>query len=73
MTFSEASDFWDEHDFFEFPDIKEEKGVKFQLAKKKYVGLDEDLFKKISSKAKKLHTTPHHLINHWLKQKAASG
>ena len=56
MTIAEASDYFDEHDMFEFEDVKEVSDVKFKLQKKKYSGVDIDLFKKIKSKAKKLLT-----------------
>jgi hypothetical protein len=69
MTISEASDFFDEHDIFEFKDIKEVTNIKFKLQKKKYVGLDMELFKKIRSKAKKLHKGEDILIQEWLMEK----
>lgn len=52
MTISEASDFFDEHDIFEFDDVKEVTDIKFKLQKKKYIGLDMGLFEKIRNKAK---------------------
>ena len=66
MSIYEASDFWDEHDFGEFDDVKEVKGIKFSLKKKKYVGIDVDLYSLIKSKAKKLHKTEDILINELL-------
>lgn len=69
MTLSEASDFFDEHDIFEFDDVEEVVDVKFNLQKKKYVGLDMKLFKKIQSKAKKLHKSEELLIQEWLMDK----
>lgn len=72
MDLREAGDFWDEHDFFEFEDVKEDKGLQFRLSRKKYVGLDEALYKRIAHQAKKLKTTADTLILNWLKQKAAS-
>ncbi|MBI3599674.1 MAG: hypothetical protein HY097_03405 [Nitrospinae bacterium] len=62
----DASGFWDEHDFGEFDDIKEVKEIKFSLKKKKYVGIDIDLYSRIKSKAKKLHKTEDILINELL-------
>jgi len=35
MSIYEASDFWDEHDFGEFDDVKEVEEIKFSLKKKK--------------------------------------
>ncbi len=69
MTISEASDFFDEHDIFEFEDAAEVKDIKFELKKKKYVGLDMRLFEKIRNKAKKLHINEDTLIQEWLMEK----
>lgn len=69
MTITEASDYFDEHDIFEFEDVKEVADIKFKLQKKKYVGLDMGLFKKIRSKAKKLHKSEDILIKEWLMEK----
>lgn len=69
MTITEASDFFDEHDIFEFEDVKEATDIKFKLQKKKYVGLDMELFKKIRNKAKKLHKSEDSLIQEWLLEK----
>lgn len=69
MSISEASDYFDRHDVFEFEDIKEVTDVKFKLQKKKYVGLDTKLFKKIQNKAKKLHKSEDSLIQEWLMEK----
>jgi hypothetical protein len=69
MTIIEASDFFDEHDIFEFDGVKEVTDIKFNLQKKKYVGLDMELFKKIKSKAKKLHKSEDVLIKEWLMEK----
>ena len=69
MTMLEASDYFDEHDIFEFEDVREVTDVKFKLQKKKYVGLDMELFKKIKSKAKRLHKSEDLLIKEWLMEK----
>lgn len=69
MTIAEASDYFGEHDIFEFEDVKEVSDVKFKLHKKKYIGVDIDLFKKIKSKAKKLHKSEDLLIKEWLIEK----
>ncbi len=69
MTISEASDYFDEHDIFEFEDVREVTDIKFKLQKKKYVGLDMELFKKIKSKAKRLHKSEDVLIKEWLMEK----
>jgi len=69
MSISEASDFFDGHDVFEFEDVKEVTDIKFKLQRKKYVGLDMGLFKKIQNKAKKLHKDEDALIQEWLLEK----
>lgn len=69
MTILEASEYFDEHDIFESEDVREVKDIKFKLQKKKYVGLDMELFKKIKSKAKKLHKSEDSLIKEWLTEK----
>lgn len=69
MTISEASNVFDDHDIFEFEDVVEVKDIKFDLKKKKYVGLDMGLFEKIKNKAKKLHMSEDMLIQEWLMEK----
>lgn len=69
MTILEASEYFDEHDIFESEDVREVNDIKFKLQKKKYVGLDMELFKKIKSKAKKLHKSEDSLIKEWLTEK----
>jgi len=69
MTVAEAGSFFDEHDIFEFEDAKEVSDITFKLQKKKYIGVDLDLFKKIKSKAKKLHKSEDLLIKEWLVEK----
>lgn len=69
LTIAEASDYFDEHDIFEFEDVKEVSDVKFKLQKKKYIGVDIDLFKKIKSMATKLHKSEDLLIKEWLTEK----
>nr|CBX31512.1 hypothetical protein N47_E50240 [uncultured Desulfobacterium sp.] len=66
----QASAFWDEHDFTEFDDVQEVRDIKFNLVKKKYVGLDMNIYSKIRKKARKLHITEDVLINEWLREKA---
>ena len=69
MSIYEASDFWDEHDFGEFDDIEEVKDIRFSLKKKKYVGINMDLYTVIQSKAKELQKSEDKLINEWLSEK----
>lgn len=69
MTIAEASDFFDEYDIFEFDDVKEVTDIKFNLEKKKYIGVDMELYRKIRNKAKKLRTHEEALIKEWLEEK----
>ena len=68
MTIAEASSFFDEHDIFEFDDVREVADIKFKL-QKKYIGLDMELFKKIRTRAKRLHKSEDALIQEWLSEK----
>ena len=70
ISIYEASEFWDEHDFGEFEDIKEADEIQFSLKKKKYVGIDQDLYVYIKKKANELQKTEEVLINEWLSEKA---
>ena len=70
MTITEFSDYFDEHDVFEFEDVREVTDIKFDLKKKKYIGIDAELYKKIRSEAKKLHTDEDTLIKKWLEEKS---
>jgi hypothetical protein len=69
ISILESSDYFDEHDIFEFEDVREVTDVKFKLQKKKYVGLDMVIYNKIKSKAKKLHKSEDLLIKEWLLEK----
>jgi len=69
MSIYEASDFWDEHDFDEFGDFKQVTDIQFSIKKKKYVGIDIDLYTSIKKEAQKLHKTEDVLINEWLNEK----
>jgi len=70
MSIYEASNFWDEHDFGEFDDVQEVRDIKFSIKKKKYVGIDRELYSIIKSKAKALNKSEDTLINEWLSEKA---
>lgn len=70
MSIHEASDFWDEHDFGEFNDVQEVDELKFSFKKKKYVGIDMELYSLIKNKAKTLNKSEDALINEWLTEKA---
>ena len=69
ISILEASDYFDEHDIFEFEDVREVTDIKFKLQKKKYIGLDIVIYNKIKSKAKKLHKSEDLLIKEWLLEK----
>ena len=69
MSIQQASDFWDEHEFTEFEDVQEVKDIRFSLKKKKYLGVDMDLYKKIKKKAKELNKTEESLVSKWLSEK----
>ena len=72
MSIHEASDFWDEHDFGEFDDVREDTELRFSLKKKKYVGIDPQIYANITTVAKQHHTTEDVLINQWLKEKVTT-
>jgi hypothetical protein len=71
MSIYEASDFWDEHDFFEFNDIVEIEDMKFSVSKKKYIGIDMDVYKKVRKEAHRLKKSEDALISEWLKEKVS--
>jgi hypothetical protein len=72
MSIHEASDFWDEHDFDEFEDTQEVTNIEFSLKKKKYVGIDKELFNIIKNKAETLNKSEDALINEWLSEKVSA-
>ena len=72
MSIHEASDFWDEHEFGKFDDVQEVDEIQFTLKKKKYVGIDSDLYAIIKSKAKTINKPEDVLINEWLSEKASA-
>ena len=72
MNINDASDFWDEHDFGEFDDVREVSDIQFSLKKKKYVGIDGELYDVIKSKAKRLNKSEDILINEWLSEKVGT-
>jgi hypothetical protein len=66
MTIYEASDFWDNHDLTQMADVQEVNDIKFSLIKKKYVGVDIEVYKRVRREARKLKKTEDVLINEWL-------
>ena len=69
MTIAEASDYFDDHDILEFENTREVTDIKFKLQKKKYIGVNMQLFKKIRNKAKELRINEETLIQKWLQEK----
>ena len=65
----EASDYWDEHDFSEFDDVKETADIQFLLTRKKYIGIDKELYDNIKKIARELRKPEETLINEWLSEK----
>ena len=72
MSINDASDFWDEHDFGEFDDVQEVDEIKFSFKKKKYVGIDMELYFIIKNKARTLNKPEDALIKEWLTEKAGA-
>jgi hypothetical protein len=72
MSVREASDFWDEHGFSEFDDVIEVNDLKISLLRKKYVGIDMDIYKKLKKEAQRLHKTEGALIEEWLKERMST-
>lgn len=70
MSINEASDYWDEHDFEECDDVQKVEEIKFSFKKKKYIGIDIELYSLIKNKAKSLDKPEDTLINEWLSEKA---
>lgn len=70
MSINEASEYWDEHDFEECDDVQKVEEIKFSFKKKKYIGIDIELYSLIKNKAKSLDKPEDTLINEWLSEKA---
>ena len=72
MTLDEASDFWDEHSFLDYDDVRE---VHFSVDLRKnrnYIDIKEDLAKQIRAIALQKGISSRVLINQWLKEKVES-
>ncbi|MBN1903507.1 MAG: hypothetical protein JW927_00255 [Deltaproteobacteria bacterium] len=70
MSINEASEYWDEHDFEECDDIRKVEEIQFTFKKKKYIGIDIELYSLIKNKAKSLDKPEDTLIKEWLSEKA---
>ena len=68
MGIKDASDFWDEHSLLEFEGTEEVK-VAFKLKKKQYIGIDREVFNKLSSQAKRQKISPEALLESWITEK----
>jgi hypothetical protein len=68
MSIREASEFWDEHSLFEFEGAEEVK-VEFNLKKKRYVGIDSELLKKVEAQARKRAMSTETLLESWIAEK----
>ena len=68
ISIFEASEFWDEHDLLEFDDVNEVNDVEFKLKKKKYIPLDDDIYRQIIPLAKSQHKSSEELITDWIKE-----
>jgi hypothetical protein len=56
----------------EYDDVREVKELQFSFKKKKYVGVDMELYVMISRNAKALNKSEDALINEWLSEKATA-
>ena len=71
MTLNEAAEFWDEHSFLDYDDVRE---VHFSVDLRKnrnYIDLNEDLAKQIRALAQQRGTSSRILVNQWLREKVA--
>ncbi len=68
MSVEQASVFWDEHSLLEF-DGTEEVKVTFDLKKKRYVGIDRKVFKKVEVQARRQKLSIEALLERWIAEK----
>ena len=71
MTLNEAAEFWDEHSFLDYDDVRE---VHFSVDLRKnrnYIDLNEDLAEQIRALAHQRGTSSRILVNQWLREKVA--
>ena len=71
MTLDEASEFWDEHSFFDYDDIEE---VNFSVdlrRNRNYIDIKEDLARQIRKIARQKGISSRALVNQWLGEKVA--
>jgi hypothetical protein len=72
MTLDEASEFWDEHSFLDYEDVRK---VHFSVDLRKnrnYIDIKDDLAKQIRAIALQKGISSRVLINQWLKEKVES-
>ncbi len=71
MSVKEASEFWDAHSLFEYEGT-EEVDVEFHLSKKKYIGINYEIFRQLEETARRMNTTPEALLETWIFEKINS-
>ncbi len=69
LTLAEAGDFFDTHDLFESAGATEVVDLKVSIPKRKYIGVELKLFRKIQDAARKAHRSEDSLIQEWLREK----
>lgn len=65
LTIEQASEFWDEHSLVDFEGT-EKVNVHFRLRRKRYVGIDTDMFKKLEARARRKNLTVEALLETWI-------
>lgn len=71
LTLAEAGDFFDTHDLFESGGATEVLELKIRVPRRKYIGIDVRIFKKIREVARKAHRSEDSLIQEWLREKVS--
>jgi len=72
MNLDEASEFWDEHSFLDYGDVREMHFSVDLRKNRNYIDIKEDLAKQIRAIAHQKGTSSRVLINQWLKEKVDS-
>ena len=71
MTIKEASEYWDEHSFFDFDDV-DEVGFEVKIkGEKHYILLDGDVAEQIEKVARRNKRSRHAIVNSLLKKTLA--
>jgi len=69
MTIEQASEFWDEHTLIDFEGT-EKAPVRFQLSRKRYVGLAPEIFKKLEARARRKNLSVEKLLETLISERA---